>query len=49
MNKGAFYGVAWGETVEIKNSGDVYIDIALMQTYLSNVVKLLTWKERREG
>ena len=49
MNSGDFYGVAWGETVEIKNSGDVYIDIALMQSYLSNVIQLLTWKERREG
>jgi hypothetical protein len=49
MNDADFYGIAWGREVEIKNSGDVYIDIALMQTYLSNVVKLLTWKERREG
>ena len=49
MNKGDFHGVAWGETVEIKNSGDVYIDIALIQSHLSNVIQLLTWKERREG
>jgi hypothetical protein len=49
MNSADFYGIAWGEQVEIKNGGDVYIDIALMQSYLGNVVKLLTWKERREG
>lgn len=48
LNSADFYGIAWGGDVEIKNSGDVYIDIALMQTYLSNVVQLLTWKERRE-
>jgi hypothetical protein len=49
MNNADFYGIAWGEQVEIKNSGDVYIDTALMQEYLSNVIQLLTWKERREG
>lgn len=48
LNSGDFYGVLWGQNVEIKNSGDVYIDMALMRAYLSNDTLLLSWKEIRE-
>jgi len=47
LNSADFYGVIWGEDVELKNGGDVYIDIALLQRYWSDSVYLVSWKEIR--
>jgi hypothetical protein len=47
-NSGDFMGVAWGEDVEIKNSGNFYIDIALRQNFLLDTINMLSWKELRE-
>jgi hypothetical protein len=46
-NSGDFYGVAWGRSLETKNTGEVYIDIALRNAFPSDEVKLLSWKELR--
>lgn len=48
MNTGDFHGIAWGETVEIKNQGDFFIDVALMNEYPNNKIKLVSWKEIRD-
>lgn len=46
-NSGNFYGLVWAQEVDMKNSGDVYIDLQLLKKYLSNKVQLLSWKEER--
>jgi hypothetical protein len=47
-NTGDFYGVAWGRSLETKNSGEIYIDISLRNAFPNNKVKLLSWKELRD-
>ncbi len=46
-NGGDFCGVIWGKTLNIKNSGAVYIDTAAMRNHLSNRILLVSWKELR--
>jgi hypothetical protein len=46
-NSADFYGVVWGEEVALKNGGDVYIDIALLESRWSDSVYLVSWKEVR--
>jgi hypothetical protein len=47
MNSGDFFGVVWGEEVEMKNTGDIYVDMALLERYWSDSVYLVSWKEVR--
>lgn len=46
-NSGDFYGIAWADSVDIKNSGNVYIDLALTDKIASDRVRVTTWKEVR--
>ena len=46
-NSGNFYGMVWADTVDIKNSGEVFIDLTLMNKMQSNKIQLLSWKEVR--
>lgn len=48
-NSGDFYGVAWGKTIEIKNSGDAYIDAALLEKYPVKACTILSWKDIRDA
>lgn len=47
MNSGDFYGVAWGRDTEMKNSGDVFIDVALLDERKSYAIALTSWKDLR--
>ena len=44
---GDFYGLVWAKQATIRNSGDVYIDLTLMNSKLSKKIELLSWKETR--
>jgi hypothetical protein len=46
-NDGNFYGMVWGQVVDIKNSGEVYIDLNTVYRRMSNELKLLSWKDIR--
>jgi hypothetical protein len=46
-NNGDYYGVAWARSLETKNSGEIFIDIALRNEYPDNTIQLLSWKEMR--
>lgn len=46
-NSGDFYGSCWAGSVEMKNSGHVYVDLSIRQKFLSNKIALLSWKEIR--
>ena len=46
-NSGDFYGAIWAETAEVKNSGDIYIDYALLNRAWGSSVYLASWKEVR--
>ncbi len=48
-NSGDFYGTAWGDTLTIKNSGEVYVDAALMDAFPGNKIRILSWKEVRDS
>ncbi len=49
MNSGDFYGTAWAQTLEIKNSGEVYVDAALMDAFPGRKIRILSWKEVRDS
>ena len=46
-NNSAVYGAIWANTIDIKNSGTLYYDIALKNKYanITNDLSLLYWKE----
>ena len=44
-----FYGVAWGKTIEIKNSGEAYIDAALLDKYPVKACTIQSWKDIRDA
>ncbi|MBN1676388.1 MAG: hypothetical protein JXR37_35415 [Kiritimatiellae bacterium] len=46
-NSADFYGIAWADTLEVKNGGDIYLDVALMRQYPSDNILILAWKEVR--
>jgi hypothetical protein len=47
-NGGDFYGIVWGKTLDIKNSGNIYVDTSAMRKHLSNRILLVSWKELLE-
>ena len=44
MNTANAYGLFWANRVELKNSGDVFIDTTLTREQLSTDVDLVSWK-----
>jgi len=46
-NGSAVYGAIWANTIDIKNSGTLYYDMALQNKYanITNDLSLLSWKE----
>ena len=44
MNSADMYGLVWADYAELKNSGDVYIDEAISEQYMSDTVSLAYWK-----
>ena len=48
-NSGDVYGLIWGKTAQIHNSGDFYFDTALKDLYPSNryAMKVVSWKDVR--
>jgi hypothetical protein len=46
-NSADLLGVCWGADVEIKNSGDVFVDVAIMRDFLSDEIHILSWRELR--
>ena len=48
-NSADLYGAIWGNTVDIKNSGELYYDTSMKSEYetLSNGLVLLTWQDVR--
>jgi hypothetical protein len=44
---GNFCGAIWGDSVDLRPGGDVFIDMSLVNTRLSKKLRLLTWKEVR--
>ena len=46
-NSGDFYGICWGSSLELKNSGNIYVDVSAMRRYLTDQIILLSWKEIR--
>ena len=44
-NSADFYGLVWADEVDIKNSGDVYIDLSIVKENPSDEITLLSWKE----
>ena len=47
-NNGDLLGAVWASTVEIKNSGNVYIDVAAIDKFPSNDIRILSWKDVRD-
>lgn len=47
MNGGDFYGAVWGESVELKNVGEVFYDDSLSDKYLSKAIELTSWENIR--
>lgn len=47
MNSGDFYGLAWGNELELKNSGSIYMDIDAMSGFGSHHMAVTSWKELR--
>lgn len=49
MNSGDVYGLVWGNTVDIKNSGEFYFDTAFQTKFPSNKYKLelFAWRDVR--
>ncbi len=47
-NSADFYGLVWADALDIKNTGDVYIDTSLMSRYPANKINLISWKEVRD-
>ncbi|MBW1698733.1 MAG: pilus assembly PilX N-terminal domain-containing protein [Deltaproteobacteria bacterium] len=41
------YGLLWGKTIDIKNSGEFYFDTALKEKWLANTVSVVSWKDTR--
>ena len=46
-NSADAFGILWGKTVDIKNSGEFYFDTALKDKWLSNTVSVVSWKDTR--
>ena len=46
-NSADAFGILWGKTVDIKNSGEFYFDTALKDKWLSNTVSAVSWKDTR--
>jgi hypothetical protein len=46
-NTGNFYGLAWGRVADIKNSGEIYVDMNTVYKRISNEIKLVNWKDVR--
>jgi len=46
-NSGDFYGICWGGSIALKNSGDVYLDLAARRKVPSNSIIIVSWKEAR--
>jgi len=46
-NSSDVYGMIWGNTVGIKNSGEFYFDSALSEKWLSDTVSIVSWREIR--
>lgn len=44
---GSFYGAIWGDSVDLRPGGNVFIDMSLINSRLSKKIRLLTWKEVR--
>jgi Tfp pilus assembly protein PilX len=46
-NSSDVYGMLWGRTIDIKNSGEFYMDMALLDKWLDNTVSIVSWREIR--
>lgn len=46
-NSSDVYGMLWGNTVGIKNTGEFYFDSALLDKWLSDTVSIVSWREVR--
>ncbi len=46
-NSSEVYGILWGKTVDIKNSGQFFFDTALKEKFPSNNVSVVSWREVR--
>lgn len=44
---GAFYGVIWGEDVDLHPGGDIYVDLSILDKIKSNRILIVAWKEIR--
>ncbi|MDD5451651.1 MAG: pilus assembly PilX N-terminal domain-containing protein [Desulfovibrionales bacterium] len=47
-NSSEVYGILWGKTVDIKNSGQFYFDTALKDKFASDDISIVSWREVRE-
>jgi hypothetical protein len=46
-NSGDFYGVAWGGVVQQNNSGNVYVDLDMMNKFMLKKIQFVAWKQNR--
>ncbi|MFZ5995517.1 MAG: DUF7305 domain-containing protein [Thermodesulfobacteriota bacterium] len=47
-NSSEVYGILWGRTVDIKNSGQFFFDTSLKDKFASNDISIVSWREVRE-
>ncbi|MEW6327311.1 MAG: pilus assembly PilX N-terminal domain-containing protein [Thermodesulfobacteriota bacterium] len=47
-NSSEVYGILWGKTVDIKNSGQFFFDTSLKDKFASNDISIVSWREVRE-
>jgi hypothetical protein len=43
-NSGGLYGVVWANTVQVNNSGSVFIDIDVLNSFLIKKIQIASWK-----
>lgn len=48
-NSGNVYGVIWGNDVIIRNSANMFVDLSLLDQFMSSKLSLVSWKENRGG
>ena len=46
-NSADAYGMLWGNTVDIKNSGNFFFDVALKDKWSANTVSIASWQDLR--
>ncbi len=42
-----FYGVIWGQNVDLHPNGNIYIDLSLLENIRSSRISIVSWKEIR--